>query len=89
MVRYSKDPKNAAKSCKARGSSLRVHFKNTRETARVIRRWNLQRATKYLKDVIAHKRCVPFRHFNKHVGRCAQAKEFGTAQVDRSCYCTE
>lgn len=27
MGRYSKEPDNPAKSCKARGSNLRVHFK--------------------------------------------------------------
>lgn len=34
MTRYSHEPVNATKSCKARGSNLRVHFKviiNTRE----------------------------------------------------------
>merc|ERR1712184_192357 len=33
MTRYAKEPENPAKSAKARGSYLRVHFKNTRETA--------------------------------------------------------
>lgn len=27
MGRYAREPDNAAKSCKARGSNLRVHFK--------------------------------------------------------------
>ncbi|KAA8594404.1 hypothetical protein FQN60_005238, partial [Etheostoma spectabile] len=27
MVRYSLDPENPTKSCKSRGSNLRVHFK--------------------------------------------------------------
>ncbi|KAH1040635.1 hypothetical protein J1N35_042378 [Gossypium stocksii] len=27
MVKYSKEPDNPTKSCKARGSDLRVHFK--------------------------------------------------------------
>lgn len=27
MGRYAKDPDNATKSCKSRGSNLRVHFK--------------------------------------------------------------
>merc|ERR1711955_22374 len=33
MTKYSIEPENPTKSCKARGSYLRVHFKNTRETA--------------------------------------------------------
>ena len=81
MVRYSKEPKNPAKSCKARGENLRVHFKNTRETAHAIRKMHLRKATQYLKDVMARKRCVPFTRFNGAVGRCAQAKEFKTTQV--------
>lgn len=40
----------------------------------------LRRAQKYLKNVIEHKECVPFRRFNGGVGRCAQAKQFGTTQ---------
>ncbi|KAF7846539.1 hypothetical protein BT93_L4184 [Corymbia citriodora subsp. variegata] len=27
MVKYSREPDNPTKSCKARGSDLRVHFK--------------------------------------------------------------
>lgn len=80
MTRYSTQPQNPAKSCKARGSDLRVHFKNTRETAQAIKGLHIRRATQYLKDVIDKKRCVPFRRFNSGIGRCAQAKEFNTTQ---------
>uniref|UniRef100_A0A8D0YLD7 Large ribosomal subunit protein uL22 n=1 Tax=Sus scrofa TaxID=9823 RepID=A0A8D0YLD7_PIG len=68
MVRYSLDPENPTKSCKSRGSNLRVHFKNTRETAQ------------YLKDVTLQKQCVPFCRYNGGVGRCAQAKQWGWTQ---------
>jgi ribosomal protein L22 len=37
MGRYATEPDNATKSAKAKGSNLRVHFKNTRETAQVIK----------------------------------------------------
>ncbi|XP_014671694.1 PREDICTED: 60S ribosomal protein L17-like [Priapulus caudatus] len=80
MTRYSVDPQNSAKSCKARGSHLRVHFKNTHETAMAIKRMNLQRAQRYLKAVIEKKEIIPFRRFNGGVGRKAQAKQFGTTQ---------
>merc|ERR1711981_834606 len=40
----------------------------------------LHRATKYLKNVIAHKEIVPFRRFMGGVGRHAQANVHGTAQ---------
>merc|ERR1712212_157129 len=62
------------------GSNLRVHFKNTRETAQAIKAMPLHRATKYLTPVIAHKEIVPFRRFMGGVGRHAQANVHGTAQ---------
>merc|ERR1712179_686857 len=55
MTRYSTEPDNPAKSCKARGSNLRVHFKNTRETAQAIKGLHIRKATQYLKDVIITK----------------------------------
>ncbi|KAI4585622.1 hypothetical protein MJG53_005856 [Ovis ammon polii x Ovis aries] len=42
MVRYSLDPENPTKSCKSRGSNVRVHFKNTRETAQAIKESNAE-----------------------------------------------
>ncbi|XP_071035131.1 large ribosomal subunit protein uL22 isoform X1 [Parasteatoda tepidariorum] len=74
MGRYSMEPDNATKSCKARGSNLRVHFKNTRETAQAIKKMPLRRAQRYLKNVISKKEIVPFRRFNGTVGRKAQVK---------------
>uniref|UniRef100_K1PG60 Large ribosomal subunit protein uL22 n=1 Tax=Magallana gigas TaxID=29159 RepID=K1PG60_MAGGI len=67
-------------TAKARGSYLRVHFKNTRETAQAIKRMHVKRATKYLKNVMAKKEVVPFRRFSGGVGRCAQAKAFKHSQ---------
>uniref|UniRef100_A0A8B9WH51 Large ribosomal subunit protein uL22 n=1 Tax=Bos mutus grunniens TaxID=30521 RepID=A0A8B9WH51_BOSMU len=72
MVRYSLDPENPTKSCKSRGSNLRVHFKNTCETAQAIKGMHIRKATKYLKDVTLKKQCVPFCRYNGGVGRCAQ-----------------
>merc|ERR1712141_840149 len=69
MGRYMREASNPAKSCKTRGKYIRVHFKNTHETARMIKGMNLRKAQKYLKDVIEHKRCVPFLRYNKSHGR--------------------
>ncbi|KAL1916536.1 60S ribosomal protein uL22 [Calcarisporiella thermophila] len=80
MVRYAATPANPAKIAKARGSYLRVHFKNTREVAAAISGMNLKKALTYLAAVKDHKRAIPFRRFNGGVGRTAQAKEFGTTQ---------
>ncbi|KAG4112760.1 hypothetical protein ERO13_D13G182100v2 [Gossypium hirsutum] len=61
-------------ACKARGFDLRVHFKNTRETAFAIRKLPLTKAKRYLEDFIAHKQAIPFRRFCGGVGRTARAK---------------
>eukprot|EP00244_Chara_vulgaris_P008756 TRINITY_DN353_c0_g1_i1.p1 TRINITY_DN353_c0_g1~~TRINITY_DN353_c0_g1_i1.p1 ORF type:complete len:186 (+),score=32.99 TRINITY_DN353_c0_g1_i1:170-727(+) len=77
MVKYAREPDNPTKACKARGSDLRVHFKNTRETAQAIKMMELNKAKRYLEDVVAHKQAVPFRRFCGGVGRTAQAKNKG------------
>ncbi|KAK9826968.1 hypothetical protein WJX74_002088 [Apatococcus lobatus] len=75
--KYSRDAENANKACKACGSDLRVHFKNTRESAFALRNMDLTKAKKYLEDVLAHKRIIPYRRFCGGVGRSAQAKNEG------------
>jgi large subunit ribosomal protein L17e len=72
MGRYSTEPENPTKSCKARGSNLRVHFKNTREAAQAIKQMHVRKANRYLKDVIGKKQIVPYRRFKGGVGRKAQ-----------------
>lgn len=79
-IHYSAQPENSTKSCKARGSDLRVHFKNTYETARVLKNMPLRRAIRYLENVKLKKEIVPFRRFNHCVGRKAQAKAFKHTQ---------
>merc|ERR1712047_108372 len=74
------EPDNATKAAKAKGSNLRVHFKNTRETAQAIKKMPLHRATAYLKNVVEQKEIIPFRRFMGGVGRHAQAKVHGTSQ---------
>mmetsp|Transcript_134117 Transcript_134117/g.189498 ORF Transcript_134117/g.189498 Transcript_134117/m.189498 type:complete len:184 (-) Transcript_134117:40-591(-) len=71
---YAADPDKEAKSCKARGSDLRVHYKNTREVIGAVRGMHLNRALKFLKNVEEKKEIVPFtRHGG---GRKAQCKQF-------------
>ncbi|KAF6014857.1 60S ribosomal protein L17A [Brettanomyces bruxellensis] len=77
MARYAAVPANPAKSACARGSYLRVSFKNTRETAQAINGLKLQKAKAYLEAVSAHKRAIPFRRYNHSIGRTAQGHEFG------------
>merc|ERR1711928_49928 len=70
MGKYSTEPGNPTKSCKARGSYLRVHFK----------KMHIRKANRYLKDVVAKKQIIPFRRFSGGVGRKAQAKAHGCSQ---------
>lgn len=79
MVKYSRAPLNV-KYAKARGKDMRVHFKNTYEVAGAIRGMKLEKAQKYLQDVIEHKRCIPYRMFSATAGRTAQAHQFHVTQ---------
>lgn len=81
MARYAAVPSNPAKSASARGSYLRVSFKNTRETVQAINGWKLERANQYLEQVLNHERAIPFRRFNGSIGRTAQGKEFGVTKA--------
>merc|ERR1712093_153986 len=75
---YARTLDNEPESCKARGSHLRVHFKNTRETCHAIKGMMLKKAQSYLNHVIEHKEAVPFRRFCGGVGRTSQAKNAGS-----------
>ena len=44
------------------------------QTAFALRKLDLQKAKKYLEDVMDHKRAIPFRRYSGGVGRTAQAK---------------
>lgn len=69
---------NNGKSCTTSAKDLRVHFKNTFETARAIRGMLLNKAEAYLRQVLDHQRCVPFTRYDGATGRTGQAKEWGT-----------
>ena len=73
---YSQAPTDASKACKAQGSNLRVHFKNTHDTGMAIKGYSLKKAQKYMKEVIAHKDVIPFRTFNGGAGHTAMVKKY-------------
>lgn len=66
-------------AAKSRADDVRVHFKNTYETARAVKGLKLKKAIKYMEEVLEHKQCVPIRRFTGHAGRATQAKVFGTS----------
>ncbi|XP_057658503.1 60S ribosomal protein L17-like [Diorhabda carinulata] len=63
---------------KAKASNVAVKFRHLVEVAAAVRQMELVRANSYLKNVINHKECIPFRIYNGGVGKCAQAKQFKT-----------
>merc|ERR1712022_6790 len=71
---YARTLENEAESAKAKGSNLRVHFKNTRETAQAIKGMMLRKAQSYLQHVVEKTEAVPFRRFCGGVGRNCQAR---------------
>merc|ERR1711879_1090040 len=81
MVRYGASSIDGAKSARARGSYLRVSYKNTRETAQAINGWKLDRALKFLENVKEHKEAVPMRRYAGSTGRTAQGKAFGVSKA--------
>jgi large subunit ribosomal protein L17e len=73
---YSRNP-TVNKVARTSAKDLRVHYKNTYETANAIKGLTIPKAKQYLKDVLAHRRCVPYlKHFGG-IGRTGQAAEFG------------
>ncbi|KAL0478649.1 ribosomal protein L17 [Acrasis kona] len=78
--RYQTEPENNDKSAKARSDGLRVHFKNTHETAQAIKGMTLPRAKRYLVKVLHHQEAIPFKRFRGGPGRKGQAKQFKTSQ---------
>lgn len=81
MARYGASSVNPTRSACAKGSYLRVSYKNTREAAQAVNGWNLKKAQQYLTQVLDHERAIPFRRFNKSIGRTGQGKEFGVTKA--------
>jgi large subunit ribosomal protein L17e len=74
---YSRQPPTGTKSAKTSARDLRIHYKNTYETAKAVKGLTIAKAKAYLKDVLAQRRCVPFTRYYGGIGRTGQAKEFG------------
>ena len=88
VKKYSRKAPVQAKSCSTRGKDLRVHFKNTFETATQIRGKGLKESQTFLRDVIDHKDIVPFRRYYGGGGRHAQNKKYGVCAArwpEKSC----
>lgn len=62
---------------RASGRDIRVHYKNTYETAKAVRGMTISNAKKYLNEVLAQRRCIPYTKYYGGIGRTGQASQFG------------
>ena len=74
MIRKKHNGVDQEKSVRTSGKDLKVHFKNTRETAAAIKGMNFIRAKKFLENVCLKKEIVPFIRYRYGAGRKAQVK---------------
>jgi large subunit ribosomal protein L22 len=65
---YSATELDTEKTVKASGRELRISPKHAREVCKTIKGMNLDKAKRYLGQVIAKKQPVPFRRFTKKLG---------------------
>eukprot|EP00992_Anisonema_acinus_P009670 TRINITY_DN5874_c0_g1_i1.p1 TRINITY_DN5874_c0_g1~~TRINITY_DN5874_c0_g1_i1.p1 ORF type:complete len:165 (+),score=17.64 TRINITY_DN5874_c0_g1_i1:63-557(+) len=77
---YCQVASNPSKTSLSRAWDIRCHYKNTRETTRALKGMKLKDAKRYLREVIAKRRCIPYRRHNGGVPRQRQAAEFGFTQ---------
>jgi large subunit ribosomal protein L17e len=71
---YSRQPPTATKFAKSSARDLRIHYKNTYETAKAVKGMSITKAKAYLKDVLAQRRCIPYTRYYGGIGRTGQAK---------------
>ena len=67
-------------AAKCKIGDLRAHYKNTYEVARACKGLNLNKAIKYMENVLEHKQIIPFRRYTGGVGRHAQCKVYKHTQ---------
>ena len=68
---------DSSKSCSTKGKDLRTHYKNTYEVGKAIKGMLIKKAEAYLKEVLEHKRCIPYTKYDGSMGRTGQAIQFG------------
>jgi large subunit ribosomal protein L17e len=61
----------------SQGKDLRVHYKNTYEVGKAIKGMLVKKAQQYLREVLAHTRCIPYTKYDGSMGRTGQAIQFG------------
>ncbi len=67
-VGYAYKPADETKAAKAMGYEMPISFKHAVEICAAIRGKKVEDAIKYLEDVVAMKRAVPFKKYKRKVG---------------------
>jgi len=65
---YSTPELDTERTVKASGRELRISFKHAREVCKTIKGMHLDKAKRYMEQVIAKEHPVPFRRFTKKLG---------------------
>lgn len=65
-------------AAKARGTHLRIHFKQCREIGEAIKGRTIEKARQYLEAVLQFKEAIPFTKYTGGIGRHAVAKQYKT-----------
>ena len=68
---------DSSKSCSTKGKDLRTHYKNTYQVGKAIKGMLIKKAEAYLKEVLDHKKCIPYTKYDGSMGRTGQAIQFG------------
>ncbi len=66
-VNYAYQPEDETRAAKAMGYEMDISFKHAVEICRALKGRKVQDAIRYLEDVVAMKRVVPFRKYKKKV----------------------
>ena len=66
-VNYAYKPEDETRAAKAMGYEMDISFKHAVEICRALKGRKVQDAIRYLEDVVAMKRVVPFRKYKKKV----------------------
>ena len=78
MVKYNVEAP-AETSVKAKGESIKIHFKNVVNVAQAIKHMTLKRAKTYLANVLEHKEVVAMNSHKHGRGRHAQVRSSARA----------
>ena len=61
-------------ACSSKGKDLRTHFKNNFHVGRAIKGMLINKAESYLKEVLEHKKSIPYSRYDHSMGEQEKLK---------------